>query len=125
MPAPLRHVAINADDVPRAKAFYESVFGWSLNPWGPPGFYNTADAGPGVYLALQGRRELIPGVRTNGLEVTFGVEDLAAVITAVEAAGCRILMPRVRLEGVGDLMYFEDPEGNIVGVMQYDEGRWT
>ena len=39
MPATLRHFAINADDVQRAKAFYEKVFGWAFNPWGPPNFY--------------------------------------------------------------------------------------
>ena len=39
MTATLRHFAINADDVPRAKRFYEEVFGWSFTPWGPPNFY--------------------------------------------------------------------------------------
>ena len=32
MPATLRHFAINADDVPRAKRFYEEVFGWTCTP---------------------------------------------------------------------------------------------
>ena len=41
----LRHLAINADDVPRAKAFYESVFGWRFQPWGPPEYYQAHDAG--------------------------------------------------------------------------------
>ncbi|MDB5422606.1 MAG: Glyoxalase/bleomycin resistance protein/dioxygenase [Phenylobacterium sp.] len=124
MSATFRHFAINADDVPRAKRFYEDVFGWSFTPWGPPGFYQTRDAGSGFLGALQGRRELVPGQKTNALENSFGVEDLAAVIAAVEAGGGRIVMPRVRIEGVGDLIYFEDPEGNILGAMQYDNGVW-
>ena len=37
--------AINADDVPRARNFYETVFGWGFEPWGPPGFYLIATAG--------------------------------------------------------------------------------
>lgn len=122
MPARLRHFAINADDVPRAKAFYETVFGWTFTPWGPPDFYQTHDVGEGVIGALQGRRALIPGTRTNALETTFAVDDIAAVQAAAQAAGAKILMPRVRIEGVGDLIYFEDPEGNIVGAMQYDAG---
>jgi predicted enzyme related to lactoylglutathione lyase len=124
MSATFRHFAINADDVPRAKRFYEDVFGWSFTPWGPPGFYQTRDAGSGFLGALQGRRELVPGQKTNALENSFGVEDLAAVIAAVEAGGGRIVMPRVRIEGVGDLIYFEDTEGNILGAMQYDNGVW-
>ncbi|WP_309646211.1 VOC family protein [Phenylobacterium sp.] len=120
MPATLRHFAINADDVPRARRFYESVFGWAFAPWGPPGFYQTRDAGSGLYGALQGRRELVPGQRTNALETTFGVDDIAATVTAVQAAGGKIIMPRVKIEGVGELIYFEDPEGNVVGAMQYE-----
>ena len=33
------HFAINADDLPRARRFYEQVFGWTFQAWGPPGFY--------------------------------------------------------------------------------------
>jgi len=122
MPALFRHFAINADDVPRAKRFYETVLGWTFTPWGPPGFYQTRSAGAGFLGALQGRRELIAGQRTNALETSFGVEDLTATIAAIEAGGGRIVMPRVRIEGVGDLIYFEDPEGNVLGAMQYDPG---
>jgi predicted enzyme related to lactoylglutathione lyase len=125
MPATFRHFAINADDIPRAKRFYEDVFGWTFNPWGPPGFYQTKDAGEGMLGALQGRRDLQPGLKVNALENSFGVEDLAATITAVEAGGGKILMPRVRIEGVGDLIYFQDPEGNVLGAMQYDKGVWA
>jgi uncharacterized protein len=122
MPATLRHFAINADDVPRAKRFYEQVFGWTFDPWGPPDFYQIKNAGKGLLGALQGRRELKPGVRVAAYEVSLGVEDLKATIAAVEANGGRILMQPYRIEGVGELIYFEDPEGNLVGAMQYDPG---
>ena len=58
MPATFRHFAINADDVPRARAFYERVFGWEFTPWGPPDFYQTRSAGAGFMGALQGRRTI-------------------------------------------------------------------
>jgi predicted enzyme related to lactoylglutathione lyase len=124
MPATFRHFAINADDLPRAKRFYEEVFGWRFTPWGPPGFYQTRDAGEGLLGALQGRRALEPDLKLNALESSFGVEDLAATIAAIEAGGGKILMPRVRIEGVGDLVFFQDPEGNVLGAMQYDKGVW-
>ena len=123
MSAKLGHFAINADDVARAKSFYEQVFGWTFDPWGPPDFYQIKNAG--VLGALQGRRELKPGVRMVGYETTLGVEDLKATIAAVEANGGRILMPPYRIEGVGELIYFEDTEGNFVGAMQYDPGALT
>ena len=122
MSATLRHFAINADDVQRAKRFYETVFDWRFDPWGPPDFYQVKNAGQGLFGALQGRRELVPGVRMAGYEASFGVEDLKATIAAVEASGGKIVMQPYRIEGVGELIYFEDTEGNLVGAMQYDPG---
>lgn len=120
MAAKFRHLALNADDVQRAKAFYETVFGWRLEPWGPPDYYQAVGAGDGVIAALQHRRELKPGVRMAGFEATLGVDDLDAAMAAIEAAGGRVLAPPFYIEDVGRLAYFEDTEGNLVGVMQYD-----
>jgi uncharacterized protein len=122
MPAKFRHLAINADDVQRAKGFYEAVFDWRFEPWGPLDYYQVKDAGDGLLGALQGRRELKPGAKMLGFEATMGVEDINATIAAVEAAGGKIVMPAIYLEGVGRLIYFEDTEGNLVGAMQYDKG---
>jgi predicted enzyme related to lactoylglutathione lyase len=122
MPAKLRHFAINADNVQRARRFYESVFDWTFEPWGPPDFYQVKTAGQGLLGALQGRRELAPGVRMTGYEVSLGVEDLKATIAAIEAGGGKIIMQPYRIEGVGELIYFEDTEGNLVGAMQYEPG---
>lgn len=123
MPATLRHFAINADDVPRARRFYEDVFGWNFTPWGPPGFYQVMDAGRGVRGALQGRRE-VGGRSMPGMEITFGVDDLQAVIAAIETGGGKVIMSPFRIEGVGELIFFQDTEGNIAGAMQYEAVQW-
>jgi hypothetical protein len=120
MAAKFRHLALNADDVQRAKAFYESVFGWRLEPWGPPDYYQARNAADGMIAALQHRRELKSGVRMAGFEATLAVDDLDATIAAIEAAGGRMLSRPIYIETVGRLAYFEDTEGNLVGVMQYD-----
>jgi uncharacterized protein len=44
MPGRLRHFAINADDVDRVRRFYETVPGWSFEPWGPPDLGNVLGA---------------------------------------------------------------------------------
>jgi uncharacterized protein len=121
MPALLRHFAIHADDVPRAKRFYETVFGWTFAPWGPPGFYQIH--GVGLLGALQERREPLTGAGMRGFEVTLGVEDLKATIEAVEAAGGQVTDGPFTIDGVGDLIFFADPEGNRVGAMQYEPGQ--
>jgi predicted enzyme related to lactoylglutathione lyase len=120
MPGTFRHFAVNADDISRAKQFYEHVFGWTFDPWGPPDFYQIKNAGDGLLGALQSRRELKPGVRMTGYEASIGVEDLKATLAAVKANGGHILMQPYRIDGVGELAYFEDPEGNLVGAMQYE-----
>ncbi|MCE9578913.1 MAG: VOC family protein [Deltaproteobacteria bacterium] len=122
-PTRLAHFAINADDVDRARRFYQSVFGWTFAAWGPPGFYliQTADGGdPGPYGALQGRRTLVPGERMNGFECTIAVESIDATGAAVIASGGTVLLPKSVIMGVGALMFFKDTEGNVFGAMQYD-----
>jgi hypothetical protein len=119
----LSHFAINADDVPASRAFYETVFGWTFHPWGPPGFFQIQtgpDDDPGVRGAIQQRRDLVEGRPTVGLECTFAVEDVDATARAVRDAGGSILMDRFTISGVGHLIFFADPSGNAVGAMQYD-----
>lgn len=124
MAAIFRHFAINADDVPRAKAFYETVFGWTFTPWGPPNFYQTRDAGNGMLGALHERRELTPGKPLFAFEATIGVDDIRATLKAAERQGGRVLMQPYLIEGVGEIGYFEDCEGNVCGVAQYAPGLW-
>ena len=120
MAAKFRHLALNADDPQRAKAFYETVFGWRFEPWGPPEYYQAAGAADGVITALQHRRELKPGVRMAGFEATLAVDNLDASMAAIEAAGGRILAPPFYIQDVGRLAYFEDTEGNQIGACQYE-----
>jgi predicted enzyme related to lactoylglutathione lyase len=123
MAATLRHFAINADDVPRARAFYESVFGWAFTPFGPPDFYQTRSAGAGRIGALQARRTL-DGVPMPGMELSFAVEDIEATVAAIEANGGAVLMAPFQIPDVGRLIFFKDSEGNVAGAMQYEPGTW-
>ena len=121
-PGTLAHFAVNADDVDAAQRFYGGVFGWRFAPWGPPGFFHIRTAEgrePGVVGALQQRRDLVAGQRTNAFEPTVAVEDLDAVAAAVEAHGGTVLMEKTTIAGVGDLLFFADPSGNVCGAMRY------
>ncbi|MFC4947120.1 VOC family protein [Pseudonocardia sp. GCM10023141] len=120
MPSPLRHFAVNATDLDAARRFYAAVFDWRFTPWGPPGFFKIDTGDSAVFGALQQRRELADGVPMRGLEVTFAVDDVAAVVRAAVAAGGRVLMDTTTISGVGHLAWIEDPDGNAIGAMQYD-----
>ena len=122
MGANVGHFAIECDDVERAKAFYEAAFGWTVTPWGPPGYYHirtgTEDR-PGILGDLRSRREPLSGTGNRGYECTINVGSLKQAMAAIEAAGGRIAARPYRIEGVGDLAYFEDTEGNRAGIMEY------
>lgn len=125
MAATIRHFSINANDLARARKFYGNVFGWTFEAWGPPGFYMIGMApeatGPAVFGSLQGRREIAPGLPMYGLECTFGVEDAKKTAALVVENGGEILMGPVVITGVGELIWFKDTEGNVLGAMRYDE----
>jgi predicted enzyme related to lactoylglutathione lyase len=125
MPNNLARFAINADDVLRARRFYEQVFGWRFEPWGPPDFYliRTGDErAPGVGGLLQERRELVKGARMIGYECTIGVDDIEATIRAIGANSGSIAMPKFHIPTVGTGVYFNDPEGNVAGAVKYERG---
>lgn len=119
------HFAINADDVQRARRFYEQALGWRFSAWGPPDFYmietqRNGEARPAVQGSLQGRRELVKGQRMTGFECTIAVPNLDETAAAIKAAGGKVIMEKSIIVGVGALMFFQDTEGNSFGVIQPD-----
>lgn len=122
MASPLTHFAINADDVDASRTFFEAVFGWTFNAYGPPDFFQIDTGGDGTVPmgALQSRRDLVEGRPTLGLECTFAVEDVDETYRRVVEAGGQILMERFTISRVGHLIAFADPSGNPILAMQYD-----
>ena len=112
--------AIHADNLPQAQKFYETVFGWKFQAWGPPGFY-LIDTGGGpnaVPGALQQRHEVVPGMRVNGFECTIDVDDIDAVAASIAGNGGKVIMEKCEIPTVGWLIKIQDPDGNIVCVKQ-------
>lgn len=119
----LGRFAINADNVPRARDFYQKVFGWEFEPWGPPNFYliKTADAPPaGSGGLLQERRELIPGGRMIGFECSFVVQNLDETIRAIETNGGKMITQKFLIPTVCTVAYFQDTEGNVACVSELE-----
>ncbi len=117
MPNKLAHFAIEAENVGRALKFYEAVFGWRFEPWGPPDFYLID--GAGVHGALQKRSEPVPEGR-KGFECSFAVSDLGETIKLIEEAGGCLCGARHQIPTVGELVPFTDTEGNQAIIVQYE-----
>ena len=70
--------------------------------------------------APEARRFFTAGERIVTAECSFAVEDIDAVASAVTANGGSIVIPKVLIPTVGHLLFFRDPEGNVMGAAQYD-----
>jgi predicted enzyme related to lactoylglutathione lyase len=124
-PGQLAHFSINVNDMARAQIFYGGVFGWKFHAYGPPGFFMIeligSDAKPVPQVAsMQGRREIVPGVPASGPECTIAVSNIDETIEKLVALGGKIVMAKCTLPSIGHLVFFQDPEDNILGAMQYD-----
>jgi hypothetical protein len=114
--------AINADDVPRARDFYQKVFGWTFEPWGPPNFYRFETGENHLRSGgLQERRELVPGGRMIGFECTITVDNLDETIRAIESHGGKMVTAKFRIPSICTVAYFQDTEGNVAGVSELEK----
>ena len=123
MPNPIAHFDIRAEDLATARRFYERVFGWTFEAWGPPDFFMIW-TGPvhepgAVHGSLSKRYEPRTSAEGHGWECTISVEDLAAIRAAILANGGKILREDEEIVGVGTLIQFADPDGNVACAMQY------
>lgn len=110
------HFEIPIDDGDRAVAFYGKAFGWGLDRFGPMEYWTTtAGEGEGIGGALTKRSEDI-----SSLMFYIDVDDVDAALAAVEAAGGTRLTDRMPIPTVGWSAFFQDTEGNKVGLFQAD-----
>lgn len=123
MVANVVHFAIHADDVERARSFYEAVFGWRFEAWGPPGFYDVETGTPerpGIHGALHARSEPLSGHGVRGFTCTVAVDDLAEVRDRVVANGGAVQHEEMQIPTVGRHIGLLDTEGNEFAAMVYD-----
>lgn len=119
MAGKLAHFAIEADEVERALAFYQGVFSWEFEPWGPPEFYLVH--GAGVAGALQKAQGPV-GAGRRGFECSIAVDDVDAVCERIVQFGGAV-DPAASIPTVGRLAKFRDTEGNEAVVIEYEPGR--
>ena len=121
----IAHFDVHADDVDRARKFYERVFGWRFSPWGPPGFFIIAtgdENDPGIHGAVHERPK--GEDRCVGFQCTISVDDVDEIAATIRREGGQITVPKMTIPTVGELIQFRDTEGNVVCAMRYfDESQ--
>ena len=112
---------IPADDIGRITKFYQTVFGWKVEKWKGPvdhWFLITGDdKEPGINGSF-GKREEFPESTTVNVISVNNIEKYMELITS---NGGTLVGDKITIPGVGYYRYFKDTEGNLMGMMQYDD----
>ncbi|MEN0062321.1 MAG: VOC family protein [Myxococcota bacterium] len=122
MGQPVVHFAVYYDDAERARAFYESAFGWTFEAWGPPGYWKISTGHPtGIQAGALTKRTTPRGDGSpNAYRCTIAVDDVEAMMARIVSLGGTRASATVTIPHVGDVAEFTDPEGNLACVMRYD-----
>ena len=124
---PVIHFEMPYDDPDRLAKFYNTVFGWNMQPMGEQmGNYVLATT---IDSDANGRPTK-PGAINGGFfpkkpdwpmqhpSVVVGVDDIKAAMGKIEAAGGSVLGEPMDIPGVGTYVSFVDTEGNRSSLLQ-------
>jgi predicted enzyme related to lactoylglutathione lyase len=114
MPHPIVHFEIPADDIERARKFYQDVFGWDIQP--AEGGYNLITTGqePGGGMMQRMAPE-------QGITVYIGVESADDAAKRAQDHGATIIVPKQAVPGMGYFVQLQDTEGNVFAIWEPSE----
>lgn len=118
------HFEIPAKDVKRASAFYSKAFGWNLSQF--PGFEywsvvttdsdeNGTPKTPGSINGGMGKKGVMA---PSAVTVTISVSDIDSALKSVSKLGGKAVGKKMPVGDMGWSAYFEDTEGNVIGLWQ-------
>lgn len=107
---------IPVHDLDRATAFYNDILGTTLERYGGPGLQGALFPVPGVSGTLIQGEGFTPSHGGSVVYLNAG-DDLNTVLNRVVGAGGKVLLDKTEIGGDrGFFAYFEDTEGNRVGL---------
>jgi len=128
MKNPIVHFEMPADNVARAKKFYEKTFGWNIEKFPlPEGEYwivrttevdeKMRPTSPGINGGLMQRKS-----PQQPFMNYISVESIDKALADIRKNGGVVVLPKQEIgKGMGWLAAFKDTEGNIMGIHQ--EGK--
>lgn len=107
----IHYVEFTTPDIAGTKAFYEKVFGWTFQDWGPD-YISFGIEHSGINGGFQ--KGAVKASAGAPLVVLYS-RDLKATEQAVVAAGGSIVVPTFEFPG-GRRFHFSDGHGNVLAV---------
>lgn len=122
------HFEIPAKDTKRASAFYTDAFGWMFNQYPGMEYWSV-----GTTMSDQQGRPTSPGAVNGGMgkkgkmapdavTVTIQVADIDSALANVKKFGGKAVGKKNKVGDFGWSAYFQDPEGNVIGLWQNTGG---
>jgi len=117
------HFEIPADDVSRAKKFYEATFGWGMEDV-PQMNYVMAKTGDVGADRMPKDRGVINGGMTKrsgtlpAPSFAINVRSIDEAVAKIKAAGGSMVKDKVPVGTMGFIAYFQDTEGNVLSVWE-------
>ncbi|GAB4433007.1 MAG: VOC family protein [Anaerolineae bacterium] len=108
----INYIELPARDIAATKAFFETVFGWRFEDYGPnyAAFFEADGLDGGFY-----KSELAATTESGSALVIFYSAALEQTQAKIEAAGGKIIRPVFAFPG-GRRFHFADPGGNEFAV---------
>lgn len=117
------HFEIPADDLDRAKKFYQNIFGWRIN--------DVSQMNYSMVTTVETDEKQMPkeaGAINGGLMkrqasgespvIVINVPSVDEYVNKVEQAGGKVAMPKMQVGDMGLYARVADTEGNVIGLWQ-------
>jgi predicted enzyme related to lactoylglutathione lyase len=110
------HFEIPADELPRARHFYEQLFGWKFEQYPGSDYWTITTSGEHPVGGGMLKKRSPQHPVTNYMDVP-SVDDY---VTKVEQLGGSLIVPKMAVPGMGWFAVCTDTEGNALGLWQTD-----
>jgi predicted enzyme related to lactoylglutathione lyase len=107
------HIELPSKNLKKAKAFYETVFGWKISTWEGSANYLMFETPEGVGGAFTTEFKL---AKTAGILLYIHVESIPKCLTKIIKAGGKTIKPKTKITKIGFYAIFTDAEGNQLGL---------
>lgn len=112
---PIVHWEVMGEDADVLLEFYGSLFDWKFNPVeGFENYHMVPSEQAGLGGAVGRGSDEMPGYLTFYVEVG----DIEETLLVVEKEGGKTVVPRTEIPGTVSFALFNDPAGNLMGLVE-------
>ena len=118
------HFELPADNLERAKTFYQKAFGWEINQFPGMEYHMVGTTETDQKTQQPTKAGAINGGMSkrnnevNHTVITIDTQDIESTLKNVEKLGGKTVRKKEPVADMGFTAYFKDTEGNIVGLWQ-------